>query len=122
MKKYMYLTKRRYRYSYAPELNTSAVFFKSGSLYSCKPEEGFSCGKYMGNARNMMNSLSIVEGKTPLDPDYIVALMSNVLKVNSAWDHSRIAAAVHESIRTKTTQRLKDSATQTEMLEAGKSE
>ncbi len=122
MKKYMYLTKRRYRYAYAPELADDAVFFKSGSLYSCRPEEGFRCGKYMGNHRNMMNSVAVVEGPEPADPAYLVTLMSNVLKVNSAWDHSRIAAAVHETIRTNTVQTLRETASEKEMIEAGKSE
>lgn len=122
MKKYMYLTKRRYRYSYAPELGKSAVFFKSGSLYSCQPEEGFVCDKYMGNKRNLMNSVAIVEGKEPADPHYIVSLMSNVLKFNSAWDHSRIAAAVHETMLTNVPQRLRENASEAEMRDAGKSE
>lgn len=122
MKKYMYLTKRRYRYAYAPELNQDAVFFKSGSLYSCQPEEGFRCDKYMGNVRNMMNSVALVEGRATGDPAYITALMSNVLKFNSAWDHSRIAAAVHETLRTREAQALRETASTTEMSEAGRSE
>jgi hypothetical protein len=122
MKKYMYLTKRRYRYAYAPELNNDAVYFKSGSLYSCRPEEGFYCDKYMGNVRNLMNSVASVEGQSDDDPAYISALMSNVLKFNSAWDHSRIAAAVHETIRTNKAQALRETATDAEMNEAGKSE
>lgn len=122
MKKYMYLTKRRYRYSYAPELGDAAVFFKSGSLYSCRPEEGYRCQKYMGNARNMMNSLTIVEGADRAGPHYITALMSNVLKYNSAWDHSRIAAAVHETIRTNVPQALRENVTDKEMQDAGRSE
>ncbi len=122
MKKYMYLTKRRYRYAYAPELNSDAVFFKSGSLYSCRAEEGFRCGKYMGNKQNYMNSVALVEGRTDTDPIYITTLVSNVLKFNSAWDHSRIAAAVHETIRTKKAQSLRETATATEMNEAGKSD
>ncbi len=122
MKKYMYLTKRRYRYAYAPELNSDAVYFKSGSLYSCQPEEGFRCDKYMGNVRNMMNSVASVEGLSTDEPVYISALMSNVLKFNSAWDHSRIAAAVHETIRTNTAQALRETASNAEMIEAGKSE
>lgn len=122
MKRYLYLTKRRYRYSYAPELADSAVFFKSGSLYSCAPEEGFRCDKYMGNSRNLMNSVAAVEGPARGDPHYIVALMSNVLRFNSAWDHSRIAAAVHETIRTDQQQTLRESASEKEMSDAGKSE
>jgi len=122
MKKYMYLTKRRYRYSYAPELADEAVFFKSGSLYSCKHEEGFVCDKYMGNVRNLMNSVAVVEGQSEDDPAYIATVMSNVLRFNSAWDHSRIAAAVHETMRTNQAQSLRESASETEMREAGKSE
>ena len=122
MKKYMYMTKRRYRYVYAPELSRSAVFFKSGSLYSCRPEEGFRCGKYMGNKQNLMNSVTIVEGNQPGDPRYIATLMSDVKKVNSAWDHSRIAAATDEMIRTRQPQKLQEEASDKEMTEAGKSE
>jgi hypothetical protein len=122
MKKYMYLTKRRYRYSYAPELGSSAVFFKSGSLYSCRPEAGFRCDKYMGNDRNLMNSVAIVEGIGEAQPHYIAVLMSNVLKFNSAWDHSRIAAAVHETIRTHVPQTLRENASEKEMLDSGKSD
>jgi hypothetical protein len=107
---------------YAPELKDAAVFFKSGSLYSCKPEEGFRCDKYMGNARNMMNSVTIVQGPTEQDPHYIAVLMSNVLKVNSAWDHSRIAAAVDAMVRTRQPQTLRETASEKELSEAGKSE
>ncbi|MDX1499682.1 MAG: serine hydrolase [Woeseiaceae bacterium] len=122
MKKYMYLTKRRYRYAYAPELGDAAVYFKSGSLYSCQPEEGFRCEKYMGNVRNLMNSVSIVEGIGEGQPHYIAALMSNVLRFNSAWDHSRIAAAVHKTILTDVPQALKETASQTEISDSGRSD
>jgi hypothetical protein len=122
MKKYMYMTKRRYRYAYAPELARSAVFFKSGSLYSCRPEEGFRCGKYKGNKQNLMNSVAIVEGPEPGDPLYIAALMSDVLRFNSAWDHSRIAAATDKMLRTRKPQILKETASDKEMGEAGKSD
>jgi hypothetical protein len=122
MKKYMYLTKRRYRYSYAPELGNSAVFFKSGSLYSCKPEEGFRCDKYMGNKQNLMNSVAVVEDTGTGQPHYIAVLMSNVLKFNSAWDHSRIGAAVHETISTNVPQSLREDASEKEMLDSGKSD
>ena len=210
MKKYMYLTKRRYRYAYAPELSKDAVYFKSGSLYSCKPEEGFRCEKYMGNVRNMMNSVAMVQsiaprppaqtavatpaattqatgadiapvpmqavgtdvapapprhpaaGSAPVPPvhsainaaamppdgpgvtvpgaaaghdsdaqtteptrpeiNYITVVMSNVLRFNSAWDHSRIAAAVHETMRTQKPQALRETASAEEISEAGKSE
>ena len=123
MKKYLYITKRRYRYVYAPELAQSATFFKSGSLYSCQPEEGFRCGQYMGNSRNFMNSVATVE--TPAGPNpetrYIVALISNVLRFNSAWDHSRFAAAIHEALRTPGTVRVRSEASNDELAEAGRS-
>jgi hypothetical protein len=76
----------------------------------------------MGNVRNMMNSVAIVEGHEAAEPHYLVALMSNVLRFNSAWDHSRIAAAVHETIRTNVPQSLRENATATEIQDAGKSE
>jgi len=119
MKKYLYMTKRRYRYAYAPELGDSAVYFKSGSLYSCRPEEGFRCDKYMGNVRNLMNSVALVEGIGENQPHYITALMSNVLKFNSAWDHSRIAAAVHQTIQTDVPQELRENATDAELRDSG---
>lgn len=99
-----------------------AVFFKSGSLYSCRPEPDFRCGKYMGNVRNMLNSVATIEGHAASDPHYIVALMSNVLKVNSAWDHSRIAAAVHAIVHTRKSQVLKETASDKEISDAGKSD
>jgi len=111
MKKYLYITKRRYRYVYAPELNGSAAFFKSGSLYSCVPEEGYRCARYMGNGRNYMNSVATIE--TPAGAPvhlYTVAMISNVLKFNSAWDHSRFAAAIHEMITTRTVGAVRENA------------
>jgi hypothetical protein len=46
IKRLLYMTERRIRYAYAPVLHDAAVYFKSGSLYSCQKEEGFKCGKY----------------------------------------------------------------------------
>jgi len=124
MKKYLYITKRRYRYVYAPELADSATFFKSGSLYSCKPEEGYRCRRYAGNERNFMNSVVTVE--TPAGPNperrYIVSLVSNVLKFNSAWDHSRFAAAIHEALANPGTIRVRDEASSEELDSAARSD
>ena len=125
MKKYMYLTKNRYRYSYAPELNDKAIFFKSGSLYSCRPiveGETSRCGKYMGNKENLMNSVAVVEGPTAESPKYIATLMSNVMEVNSAWDHSRIGAATDAMIVTRKAQTLKETASEKEISDSGRSE
>jgi len=123
MKKFLYITKRRYRYVYAPELGKSATFFKSGSLYSCKPEEGYRCGRYKGNDRNYMNSVVTVEHPAGPAPDlvYIVSLISNVLKFNSAWDHSRFAAAIQEALLSGAV-RVRDSASETEQSDAARSD
>ena len=123
MKRYLYITKRRYRYVYAPELAGSATFFKSGSLYSCRAEEGFRCGRYMGNDRNFMNSVVTIEHPAGPEPEvtYIVSLVSNVLRFNSAWDHSRFAAAIQEGLLSGAV-RVRDSASERELAEAGQSD
>ena len=123
MKRYLYMTKRRYRYVYAPELNDAAVYFKSGSLYECVPEENFRCGKYEGNKRNLMNSVTIVEAPaTQAVHRYIAALTTNVLRFNSAWDHSRIGAAVHRLVLDRKPVALRSDASADEIREAGKSD
>lgn len=99
IKRLMYATATRIRYASSPHLNNAAVYFKSGSLYQCRPEEGYTCGKYMGNKSNFMNSVIIVEhadGTT-----YFVALMTNVLKRNSAVDHNALASKIEKVIRLK---------------------
>ncbi len=120
MKRYLYMTKRRYRYAYAPELAGANIYFKSGSYYACHAEEGFRCGKYAGNTKNFMNVVVIVEWPNE-STRYIVSLMSNVLKVNSAWDHARIAVAIEEMIRTRKAASIRDEGTEQELRDAGKS-
>ncbi len=97
MKRLMYMTDRRIRYATAPALKDAAVYFKSGSLYKCKPEEGYECAKYKGNVDNFMNSVAIIEH--PDGTKYMVVLMSNVLKKNSASDHAALAASVDKIVR-----------------------
>jgi len=95
IKRLLYITERRIRYASSGVLRDSAVYFKSGSLYSCVPEEGFVCKKYHGNKRNFMNSLAIVE--SPAGQDrlyYMVTVLSNVLRKNSAQDHRDLARAI----------------------------
>jgi len=92
LKRLLYMTERRIRYASSPRLRKSAVYFKSGSLYSCKKEPGFKCGKYRGNVVNYMNSVAIVE--KPEGQVYLVALMSNVLKINSAVEHQTLATYI----------------------------
>jgi len=92
LKRLTYMTARRIRYASSPRLRESAVYFKSGSLYRCKEEPRFRCGKYMGNVFNYMNSVAIVE--KPDGQVYLVALMSNVLRVNSAVEHQTLATYI----------------------------
>ena len=99
MKKLFYMTDRRIRYAASSALREAAVYFKSGSLYSCTPEEGYVCEKYKGNVNNYMNSVAIVEH--PDGTTYMVALMSNVRKKNSASDHMALAAAIDKKVRQK---------------------
>jgi hypothetical protein len=99
IKRLLYMTERRIRYASSPALRDSAVYFKSGSLYSCRKEEGFTCKKYAGNKKNYMNSAAIVEspaGEQRLH--YISTLISNVLRKNSAVDHQTMATRIHRLI------------------------
>lgn len=95
IKRLMYMTDRRIRYAHAPVLDSAAVYFKSGSLYGCKP--GTSCGKYKGNRMNYMNSVCIVE--QPEGTRYLVALMTNVLGRNSGYDHQLLATRIDKMLR-----------------------
>ena len=96
IKRLMYMTDRRIRYAANIALKEAAVYFKSGSLYSCQPEEGYECGKYMGNSKNYMNSVAIVEW--PDGTAYLVALMTNVLKKNSNIDHNVLGGRIDKII------------------------
>jgi hypothetical protein len=99
LKRLIYMTERRIRYASAPILQDSAVYFKSGSLYSCKPEPGFACKKYHGNVKNYMNSVAIVE--TPAGVNrlhYVATLISNVLYKNSAVEHQTLGTRIHKLI------------------------
>ena len=97
IKRMLYMTDRRIRYASAGVLSKAAVYFKSGSLYSCRPEEGYSCAKYKGNKDNFMNSVAIVEH--PEGTTYMVVLMSNVLKKNSASDHAELAVGIDRIVK-----------------------
>jgi hypothetical protein len=99
IKRLLYMTERRIRYASSPALGDSAVYFKSGSLYSCKTEPGFKCKKYRGNVKNYMNSVAIVE--TPAGVNrlfYLTTLISNVLYKNSAVDHQTLGTYIHRLI------------------------
>lgn len=96
IKRLMYMTGKRIRYASAPALYSSAVYFKSGSLYKCRPEPDFSCDKYQGNTLNQLSSVAIVEFPAS-EPQmhYMVAVMSNVLYKNSAVAHQTLATRLH---------------------------
>jgi hypothetical protein len=99
IKRLLYLTEHRIRYAAQPALADSALYFKSGSLYSCKPEPGYSCGKFLGNRLNYMNSMVLVETPDRTPPlRYAVAVLSNVLKKNSAQVHEDLALEIHRII------------------------
>ncbi len=99
MKRLMYMTDRRIRYAQSPVLKEAAVYFKSGSLYKCDRSKGEACGKYMGNVSNFMNSVAIIEH--PDNCRYMVVLMTNVLRKNSATDHMMLASSIDKIVRKK---------------------
>ncbi len=100
LKRMMYMTQKRIRYASHPVLNGAAVYFKSGSLYSCRPEPGFRCQKYAGNRVNLLTSVAIVESPAGAPRlHYLVSVISNVLRKNSAFEHQALAAQVHQLIR-----------------------
>ena len=83
----------------AAALANAAVYFKSGSLYECAPEAGFTCKPYAGNAKNFMNSVAIVEhpaGARRLY--YMVTIVSNVLRRNSASVHMELATRLQKLV------------------------
>jgi hypothetical protein len=99
IKQLLYMTQRRIRYASAPALAGSAVYFKSGSLYKCKTEVDFKCRKYHGNVKNMLNSVAIIESPAAdRRLFYMVVVMSNVLRKNSAVVHQTLATRLHRML------------------------
>ena len=100
LKRLLYQTECRIRYASSPKLRDAGLYFKSGSLYSCQPEEGFKCRKYKGNKRNFMNSVAIVEAEVDgKQLHYITIIISNVLKENSAVAHQTLGTEIHRLIK-----------------------
>ena len=100
MKKLLYLTDARIRYAASPALDDAAVYYKSGSLYGCKPEPGFECGKYRGNRINYLNSVAIVETDSEHgNLRYAVIVLSNVLRKDSSEQHKALAAKINELLQ-----------------------
>jgi hypothetical protein len=99
IKRLIYVTERRIRYASSPALAGSAVYFKSGSLFECAKEPGFTCKPYAGNVKNYMNSTAIVEhpaGERQLY--YLSTLVTNILRKNSAAEHQALATRLHQLI------------------------
>ena len=95
MKRLIYMTDRRIRYAKATALDSAAVCFKSGSLYSFLPNTPRR--KYAGTRYNYMNSVAIVE--QPGGTAYLVAMESNVKGKNSAYDHYILATRIDRMLR-----------------------
>ncbi|GBC60432.1 hypothetical protein DENIS_1384 [Desulfonema ishimotonii] len=100
IKRLLYMTQRRIRYASSPALGDAAVCFKSGSLYKCRAEPGFRCGKYRGNVRNLMNSVAIIEYPAAHPRlHYMVVVMSDVLRMNSAVVHQTLGTRLQRLMR-----------------------
>ena len=98
LKRLIYFARPRYRYASSPALANARVYFKSGSLFECVAEPGFKCLQYRGNQTNLMHSVAIVESQGKV---YLVALMSNVLRLNSATEHQTIATFIERLVQGK---------------------
>ena len=119
IKRLLYMTEHRIRYASSPALSKAAVYFKSGSLYRCKPEPGFKCLKYHGNVQNLLNSVAIIEspaGERRLY--YMVTVMSDVLRKNSAVVHQTLATRIHRLIESY----HQDGQPESESVQAGRSD
>ena len=106
IKRLLYMTQRRIRYASSPALKDAAVYFKSGSFYRCRAEEGFVCRKYQGNVENLLNSVAIVEhpaGKRHLH--YMVVVTSNVLRKNSAVAHQTLGTRLQHLLELRHAER-----------------
>ena len=99
IKRLLYATQKRVRYAAAPILNNSALYFKSGSLYSCRPEANFACGKYRGNRINILNAAAVIESPAAGSKNrYISVISSNILKRDSEKLHRDLAEKIHNFI------------------------
>lgn len=97
IKRLIYVTERRIRYASSPALADAAVYFKSGSLFECAKEPGFTCKPYAGNVKNYMNSVAIIEspaGQRQLV--YMSTLVTNILRKNSAAEHQALATRLQQ--------------------------
>jgi hypothetical protein len=97
IKRLIYVTERRIRYASSPALADAAVFFKSGSLFECAKEPGFTCKPYAGNVKNYMNSAAIIESPAGERRIYYMStLVTNILRKNSAAEHQALATRLQQ--------------------------
>jgi len=102
IKRLLYMTQHRIRYASSPALADAAVYFKSGSYFRCAPEPGFVCSKYHGNVENWMNSVAIVEYPArERRLYYMVVVMSDVLRKNSAVEHQSLGTRIQRLIESR---------------------
>lgn len=95
IKRLLYVTERRIRYASSPALANAAVYFKSGSLWKCSRPGA--CGEYRGDVENYMNSIAIVEAPaTTREQYYMVTLVTNVLRKNSAAEHQGLGTRIQK--------------------------
>ncbi len=99
LKRLLYLTEGRMRYAASPALYNAALYYKSGSLYSCLDEPGFDCRQYHGDRLNLLASVAEIEAPAQ-DPQafYIAAVISNVLCRDSSELHKELATAIHRIV------------------------
>ncbi len=99
IKRLIYVTERRIRYASSPALAEAAVYFKSGSLYECAKEAGFTCRPYAGNVKNYMNSTAIIESPAAQRKLYYMStLVTNILRKNSAAEHQALATRLQQLV------------------------
>ena len=106
IKRLLYVTERRIRYASSPALADAAVYFKSGSLFECAPEPGFTCRPYAGNVKNYMNSTAIIESPAAGRKLYYMStLVTNILRKNSAAEHQALATRLQRLIAARPARR-----------------
>jgi hypothetical protein len=126
LKRLLYMTQRRIRYASHPALNDAAVYFKSGSFYQCHSSCGRYKGDKTNRLASVaiIESAVTAPAAVPAAPSrefpavtsvgelviaaitpaaapaqlYLVAVMSNVLRVNSAVAHQTLAMRIHRLI------------------------
>ncbi len=74
------------------DLRLAAGFYQKMSLPSCNQVRG----QRFGNAVNLMHSVAVVESGKKV---YLVAIMSDVLKANSAVEHQAIAGEIERLVQ-----------------------